>query len=145
MTKRSNKKERNKSIPAHSSKGQHSVQQATLAIHEGPLPTPDLLAGYDDIVPGAAERIITMAEEQERHRHDLEKIVVKAGARDSLLGLIFGLIIGMTTILGGTYSVVSGHPTEGTILGGAGLVSLVGVFVYGSHQRRSERKAKATQ
>ena len=143
MSKKVNKKQKQQSLPANSS-NHHSIQ-TTYAFHEGPLPSPEVLAKYDDIVAGAAERIITMAEMQARHRQELEKIVVKSGARDSLLGLIFALIIGLATIIGGTYVAVGGHPTEGTILGGVGLASLVGVFVYGSRQRRAEREAKAAQ
>ena len=37
---------------------------------EGPVPHPDILAKYDHIVPGAAERIIQMAENEQRVRHE---------------------------------------------------------------------------
>jgi uncharacterized membrane protein len=37
-------------------------EQTTLVRHQGPLPPPAILKQYDDVVPGAAERIITMAE-----------------------------------------------------------------------------------
>lgn len=110
--------------------------------HQGPLPSPDVLEHYDNILPGAAERIVSMAEDQAKHRQNLEYITVKAGSRDSLLGLIFGFIIGMSTIVGGVYCIMKGQPTEGTILSGAGLAALVGVFVYGSSQRKAEREAK---
>jgi len=83
-----------------------------------------------------------MAEKQASHRQNLELIVIKSGSRDSLLGLIFGLIIGLSTIIGGVICILSGYSTGGTILGGSGLVSLVGVFVYGSRQKRIERELK---
>lgn len=34
----------------------------------GPLPPPEVLRGYNDVLPGAAERIFTMAEAQAEHR-----------------------------------------------------------------------------
>jgi uncharacterized membrane protein len=83
-----------------------------------------------------------MAESQASHRQELEAIAVKSGSRDSLLGLIFGLIIGLAGIIGGVITIISGQPKGGAALGITSLASLVGVFVYGSHQRRSEREAK---
>ena len=118
------------------------IQKQTVAFHGGPLPSPQTLDQYNTIVNGAAERIIAMAEKQASHRQDLEAIVIKSGSRDSLLGLIFGLIIGLSTIIGGVICILSGYSTEGTILGGSGLVSLIGVFVYGSRQKRTERELK---
>jgi uncharacterized membrane protein len=39
---------------------------------EGPIPPPAVLQGYEQILPGAAERILRMAEQQAAHRHSLE-------------------------------------------------------------------------
>ena len=38
----------------------------------GPLPPPEMLARYEEIVPGVAERIVVVVEEQHRHRMDIE-------------------------------------------------------------------------
>ena len=40
--------------------------------NSGPLPVPSLLEEYDRIVPGGAERIFALAEEQTRHRLEME-------------------------------------------------------------------------
>ena len=56
---------------------------ASMEAFSGPLPRPADLEFYEKIVPGAAERILTMAEKQGAHRQEIEKIVVKSGARDS--------------------------------------------------------------
>jgi uncharacterized membrane protein len=39
--------------------------------HSGPLPPPAIIAQYDEIVPGAAERIIQMAEKSQQQYHSL--------------------------------------------------------------------------
>jgi len=146
MAKRSKNKKKDKSRhpAAQQQTQQHQLRQirATQEIFEGPLPKPEILQEFDNIVPGAAERIIVMAEEQAAHRQKLEYIVVKSGSRDSLLGLICGFIIGIVTIGCGTYCIQAGQPAAGTILGGTGLSSLVGVFIYGSRQRKAERESK---
>lgn len=109
----------------------------------GPLPPPAVLKQYDDIVPGAADRILTMAESQSRHRRDLETKVINADTRNARLGLIFGFLIGMTGVVGGIVVILGG---QGQILGGfisvGALAALVGVFVYGSTQRRKEREIR---
>jgi uncharacterized membrane protein len=104
------------------------------------LPPPQILEKYNQIVPNAAERIIAMAETQSKHRQDLESRVIDSDIRNSRLGLHYGLLIGLATVIGGAYCIVSGFEIGGTILGGTGLTGLVSVFVYGSTQRRKERE-----
>lgn len=111
-------------------------------IFSGPLPPPTVLERYNQIVPGAAERIITMAENQSAHRIQLEKSVISSDIHNSKRGQLFGFII---AVLGITFSfilVIKGYQIVGTILGGATLISLVSVFVYGTTSRKNERKAK---
>ena len=138
------KKSKKRDALPSTQKQQQQIQQtrAQLEVHGGPLPAPNVLGQYDQIVPGAAERIVAMAESQANHRQKLELIAVKSGSRDSLLGLIFGLIIGLSAIIGSVLTIMSGKEQGGAALGITGLASLVGVFVYGSRQRRLEREAK---
>jgi hypothetical protein len=42
----------------------------------GPLPHPEDLAKYEQVLPGSADRIISMAEQQAEHRRNLEKSVI---------------------------------------------------------------------
>jgi len=42
-------------------------------IHQGPLPHPEVLRQYDQLSPGAADRIITMAEGEAAHRREMER------------------------------------------------------------------------
>lgn len=53
----------------------NSLQQrqdviASATAWKGPIPPPAILTQYDSIVPGAAERILIMAEEEARIRRD---------------------------------------------------------------------------
>lgn len=52
----------------------------------GPLPPPEALANYEQASPGAADRILRMAEGQQQHRHGLERQAVSSEHRRSLLG-----------------------------------------------------------
>ena len=41
-------------------------------MHSGPLHAPEDFAKYENILPGAAERILSMAENEARHRHTID-------------------------------------------------------------------------
>jgi len=111
-------------------------------LHRGPLPVPEQLAKYEATLPGAADRIIKMAETQALHRQSLEKATVQQQARNSMLGLIFGFLIGMTAILSGAWVANAGYSWEGLATSFAGLGSLVGVFVYGKKANQDELREK---
>ena len=51
----------------------------------GPIPHPEILKGYETICPGAAERIIKMAELEQGHRHGIESKGLKAQIQAELL------------------------------------------------------------
>lgn len=105
----------------------------------GPLPPPEILERYEKILPGAAERIISMAEKQSEHRKQLESIVIGTDTANSRMGLWFGLIIGLAGLAVSALVAIWGKEWAGTIIGSATLVSLVGTFIYGSQQRKQER------
>lgn len=114
-------------------------------VHQGPLPDPNTLAKYEEICPGAADRILTMAEQQASHRQDIERVAVRSGSRDSIWGIASGLIIGLATTVSGTIIVLNGHEWPGAFLGASGLIGLVSVFVYGTRSNRKERENKWRQ
>ena len=63
----------------------------TQVLHEerrisGPLPAPDILLGYDEVLPGAAECIMRMAEKEQANTHEVEGIAVRAAAADNRRG-----------------------------------------------------------
>ena len=101
-------------------------------VSSGPLPDPHTLANYDTTVPGAAERIITMAENQTAHRLETEKKLVDANIRDSLLGIIFAFLLGISTVIGGVLVALYSHAGAGTLLSGIGITGLAGIFIYGT-------------
>ena len=126
--------------------GQQELAQEVVgfmaASFSGPLPPPEVLDKYNQIIPNGAERIMAMAEKQSSHRRQLEKTVITTDSRNSLLGIIFALIIGLATITIGGIVIYAGHGFAGTFLGSAGLTGLVSTFIYGTRQRRQERETK---
>ncbi len=109
----------------------------------GPLPPPETLEKYNQVLPGAAERIISMAEQQSRHRQALELTVVKSNAFVQKLGPFFGFIIAMTAVVGGIILIEKGRDGYGLAAIIAALASLAGVFIYGKAKQRKELDDKA--
>lgn len=69
------------------------VKEALMVIrgemYSGPIPPPEALARYEEIQPGAADRIIKMAEKQQEHRMSLETKAIGGQIDQSKRGQIF--------------------------------------------------------
>lgn len=109
----------------------------------GPLPPPEVQESYDRIVPGSAKKIIAMALRQSKHRQELERKVIESDVQRSREGLWVGGVLSLASILLGAVAVFTGHDAAGATLATATVVSLAGVFVYGTTSRRKERAQQA--
>ena len=108
----------------------------------GPLPPPGALRSFEEVIPGSAERILAMAEQQMDHRILMERKIVSGDYTQSYLGIAAGFLLSVTVILGGIYLITQGHDWAGGILIGIDLVGLAGVFVYGSRSHRAQRRER---
>ena len=108
----------------------------------GPIPPPGALAQYEETLPGAADRILKMTENQQAHRRALETRVVESGARESIAGIAVGGIVSVAALVVAAIFVTQGQPWFGiaAVLGTIG--SLAGVFVYGGRSQREERTTR---
>jgi uncharacterized membrane protein len=111
----------------------------------GPLPPPEMLRKFDEVVPGAAERIIKMAEEQSAHRKDLEKKVIESDISRSKWWQVLGFVIAIVGLIASAYIAIYGNAIAGSVLGVGTLASLVGVFMYGATIRSKERIGKRAE
>lgn len=109
--------------------------------YQGPIPPSTELERYEKILPGSAERILKMAENQSHHRQDLEKKVIQSDVRSSFLGICFAFIITIAALLLAGYCVHAGYPYIGLLFGAGSIGSIVGSFIYG-HKVRSEERQK---
>jgi len=104
--------------------------------HSGPLPDAETLIQYNSVISNGADRIMAMAEKQQDHRINIESKVITSQNKQSGLGQIFGLIIGLFGISCGTFLAYSGETTVGGIIAGGTVVSLVSVFVIGKARQK---------
>ncbi len=110
--------------------------------HSGPLPDAQTFAEYNAVVPGTAERIIDQFVKQSNHRMALEQAAVQHDIILSYLGLACGTLVAVVCLVGSFYVVSIGKDVAGIAGIAASIGGLVGVFVYGTRSRRSEREAK---
>ena len=96
---------------------------------ESPYPPSAEVEAYERILPGAAERIVSLVEIESQHRRELEKTALKQESRDSLIGLIFAFVVAMTTTVGGGLLIYCDHAVAGSVLGVSGVASIVGAFL----------------
>ncbi len=96
---------------------------------QGNLPPPHLLQGYDDVVPGLANRLVIQMEKNGDHRRFMDTWSLFLRQGRSYLGLGAGLAV-VITFLDVSYKLVmSGHDVAGTFLGTVDIVALAAVFV----------------
>lgn len=107
----------------------------------GPMPPPAAVRGYEDILPGSAERILSMAESQVAHRHAIESHVVRSNVDRERIGQYIGAALAALIIIGGFIAIFTNHSTAGLVVLLPGLVGLVGLFVYSQRRERSELRA----
>lgn len=97
-------------------------------MYSGPLPHPDILRAYNEIVPGSADRIITQFEEQGRHRRNQEHRVVSHNLFSSTLGQVLAFVLFMTLAVGGGWLIYQGKSLEGSGAIAAGIGSAIWVL-----------------
>ena len=106
------------------------MREQRVEMHSGPLPHPDLLGRYQDIIPDAPERILRMAEKQGDHRVAIEKSLIHANILNERLGLFCGLIVCLVALYCGTTILLGGHELFGFAAIVTALASPLGVYVY---------------
>lgn len=98
-------------------------------IYQGPLPPAEHFAAYNDILPGAADRILTMAEKEAGHRHEIEKRRQGHAFIINVIGQVFAVTIALAGVGGGWYLSAKNNPWSGAFMTGLPVLSLAVVFL----------------
>lgn len=101
-------------------------------MYSGPIPPPEALARYEEVQPGAADRILTMAEKQQEHRMALETKAIGGQVDQSKRGQLFGFILVFVCIAVAVFfAVYFGMTAFAVTFLCVTMVSVVGLFVTG--------------
>ena len=76
--------------------------------HVGPLPDPESLEYYNEIIPKGADRIMAMAEKQSEHRRKLEELIVISQLKQSNTGQYLAFAIGLAALATSAFCIVNG-------------------------------------
>lgn len=107
------------------------TQVVTTMHYSGPLPHPQHFKGYEDVLPGAAERILSMAENSMAHSSSMEqkqiaiyKQEVESGISDKIHGRRYGVFVILVLIACAFASLfVTDNPLVQAIFLGAATIS----------------------
>ena len=92
----------------------------------GPIPAPEDFAGYENVLPGAADRILGMSEDNSRHRKEMEKAIVEKDYKLKLLGYIIGAIL---IAMFGIFALLLGMNGHDELAGKIGVTTVVCVAI----------------
>jgi len=97
----------------------------------GPVPPPGLMAEYKTVDPDLPNRILTMAEQEQKHAHEMELSALTATVANETRGQIFAFVVSLIIIIGAVYLIGTGKQIAGTILAGSTLIGLAYLFITG--------------
>jgi len=115
-------------------------QKMISTFFSGPLPPPDILKEYAEIYPDAPEKLFNWVEEQQIHRHQMEKEYLKKDFNNRNMGMFFGFLIAFTFIVLACILIIDDKNAAGFILMGATIASLAGLFI--TQKPKSKRETK---
>lgn len=98
----------------------------------------EILAKYEQIQHGAADRIITFAEKQLDHRHSVEKKVVNSNIKNEHTGLWLAFFLTIGLMIFGFYLVLHDKETAGYFAVFGPVIFHAGNYLY---NRRKEIKS----
>lgn len=98
------------------------------------LPSPDVLARYEKIIPGGAERILELGEQRSAHAQLMTERTLQSATRTRRIeqAVTFVLALG-AGVLGGAL-LLQGSELAGLLVFLIDAAALVGVTIYGKNQ-----------
>ena len=114
-------------------------------ISSGPLPHPQLFQAYDVTLPGAAERILRMAETEQQHRHDEQSVRTRSDIALESRGQWMAFLAVMAGMIGGIALIALGKSIEGSVAVISAVSAVAGLSVWSRRRRAVEPSPNALQ
>lgn len=106
--------------------------------YAGPIPDPDSLRQYEDILPGSADRILKMAENQGSHRRKREIKEGDSRIKQSSTGQWMGFLLALTFMIIAAYLTINGYPIVGGLIATTTIGIVITAFVLGKKYDRAD-------
>jgi uncharacterized membrane protein len=111
----------------------------------GPLPPPNYIEGYERALPGSADRIFKLAENEQHHRHALQRQDLASRCKITERGQLFAMILGSVGMIGGLLLAAFNKPFAGLGTFVVSLAVLVGIYIHEQRKATKESNAVAVQ
>lgn len=129
------------------------IIQVSQEFFSGPLPHPQIMEGYQKILPSAPERIFTMAEKQLQHRIEMENGMLAQNERNianskilNILSQAFAFILVASLIAAGFLLTCQDYQEVGKTIFRFTIVGVAGVFITGKLlQKRNDSEDKKSE
>ncbi|PRD42089.1 hypothetical protein C5748_18210 [Phyllobacterium phragmitis] len=95
----------------------------------GPLPPPQILEEFNNVVPNGAERIMAAWERETDHRHKMERRELTLVSTDAILGKICAFLFVLGALSACAFAASVGADWVAAIIGGGVIGSVVWAFV----------------
>jgi len=105
------------------------VQMTLTQEVKSPLPLASEVAGYENLLPGSADRILNLVEKQAAHRQELEKAEIISDTKNSFYALVFAFVFAMSVLISAVVLILFGHSEAAAIVGVGGIGTVVGAFL----------------
>lgn len=110
--------------------------------HRGPLPSPRQMKQYNDVLPGAAERIFQLTEREQAHRHNSETKALDGAISRDKRGQCMAYTLSLLILGIAAYFAYQGDKWFAGVLITGNLVALATVFSIG--KRAGKEKEQPT-
>ncbi len=106
------------------------------------LPHPEHLERFEQLLPGATDRMLSLAENQIAHRHGMERKFLNFNGASEILGVVFAGAAVLSGIAGGIYLLMHDKPIGGLTSMIVPLASVAAAFLRtrNSQSKQLERK-----
>lgn len=113
-----------------------AISSRTTSAFQGPLPPPNILRDYEDIVPGSAAKIIDWADSERSHRHRTETTIVRAETTRDLRGQLLAALVALAGFSVAAFALYLDHAGVAALITAMDIGGMVAAFIYG--RRNSE-------
>lgn len=110
--------------------------QQVIQQYQGPIPPPESLKKFDEIEPGLASRIVTMAEKNGDHLRDIQKQQVAHDRQKTeqevdivKRGQLFAFILMVLFLILASVLIFTGKGIIGTIFGTVSIIAVILAFL----------------
>ena len=107
-----------------------------------PYPSPFMLGEFEKVLPGAADRILSMAERQSAHRQEMERKSIEGGLYLAKWGLYAGWSLAALLVVGAIILFAIGRPIEGLISIGIPTITISGSWIWERLSKPGELQQK---